>query len=191
MPFVIERWREVAVVVTIMFLVPPSGGTAAATSPAEGKCAAPVYRQFDFWAGDWQVFEVGGTTPVAHVRVDSILEGCALREDYQGADGHKGQSFTIYDATRKVWHQTWVTNRGELLEIEGTLVNGSIVLTGEDHSKRSIVRGTWKPEKKDEVRETAVTSSDGGKTWIPWFDLIFRHSDEGRASQDSTKKKGS
>jgi ketosteroid isomerase-like protein len=24
------------------------------------------------------------------------------------------------------------------------------------------------------VRETTVTSTDGGKTWKPWFDLIFR-----------------
>jgi hypothetical protein len=28
------------------------------TPPAP--CAAPVYRQFDFWVGDWDVFEVGG-----------------------------------------------------------------------------------------------------------------------------------
>jgi hypothetical protein len=24
------------------------------------------------------------------------------------------------------------------------------------------------------VRETAVTSTDGGKTWQQWFDLVFR-----------------
>jgi hypothetical protein len=24
------------------------------------------------------------------------------------------------------------------------------------------------------VRETAVTSTDGGTTWQPWFDLVFR-----------------
>jgi len=35
------------------------------------------------------------------------------------------------------------------------------------------VRGTWTPV-ADGVRESAVTSSDGGKTWKPWFDLSFR-----------------
>jgi hypothetical protein len=47
------------------------------------------------------------------------------------------------------------------------------VLTGVDHAKGVIVRGVWKPENGG-VRETAVTSSDGGKTWKPWFDLVFR-----------------
>jgi hypothetical protein len=65
-------------------------------------CAAAAFRQFDFWAGDWDVFEVGGSIQVAHARVDIILDGCVLREDYQGSDGHKGQSFTIYDASRGV-----------------------------------------------------------------------------------------
>jgi len=61
-------------------------------------CAAPVYRQFDFWVGDWDVFEVGGSIQVAHARVDIVLDGCVLREDYQAGHGYKGQSFTIYEA---------------------------------------------------------------------------------------------
>jgi hypothetical protein len=35
------------------------------------------------------------------------------------------------------------------------------------------VRGTWKPADGG-VRETAIVSTDAGKTWQPWFDLIFR-----------------
>jgi hypothetical protein len=88
-------------------------------------------------------------------------------------DGHQGQSFTIYDAARKVWHQTWVTNRGQLLVIEGNGESGEMVLRGEDHAAGALVRGTWKPVKGG-VRETALTSTDGGKTWKRWFDLLFR-----------------
>jgi hypothetical protein len=149
-------------------------GRVFAAEPApSARCVAAAYRQFDFWAGDWDVFDAGSSIPVAHARIDSTLDGCVLREDYQGADGHKGQSFTIYDAARKVWHQSWVTNRGELLEIEGKTENGEIILSGEDHAAGSLVRGTWKPQNGD-VRETAVTSTDGGNTWKPWFDLVFR-----------------
>jgi len=74
-------------------------------------CAAPEYRQFDFWIGDWDVFDVDNPAK----RVDAIhvdprryptlmpasarrLDGCVLREDYQDTEGHKGQSFSIYDA---------------------------------------------------------------------------------------------
>jgi DICT domain-containing protein len=51
-----------------------------------------------------------------------------------------------------------------------------MVLSGADRTddgKERRVRGIWKPEDGG-VRETAVTSTDGGKTWKPWFDLVFR-----------------
>jgi ketosteroid isomerase-like protein len=152
--------------------------------PASASCAAPPYREFDFWVGDWDVFDIGSPNKVARARVDLILGGCVLREDYQGADGHKGQSFTIYDASRKVWHQSWVTNRGEMLVIEGGIEAGSMILSGEDHAKSALVRGEWKPEKGN-VRETAVTSTDGGKTWKPWFDLTFQRAAEAGSDGDS------
>jgi hypothetical protein len=41
-------------------------------------CATPEYREFDFWVGDWDVFETGSPTKVADARVDRILDGCVL-----------------------------------------------------------------------------------------------------------------
>jgi len=122
------------------------------------------------------VFEAGNPSLVARAQVDRILDGCVLREDYQRTTGLRGQSLSIYDASRKEWHQSWVTNRGELLVIEGNLVDGRMVLSGSDltadgHERK--VRGTWAPMNEG-VRETAVESFDGGKTWKPWFDLMFR-----------------
>ena len=140
-------------------------------------CTGPEYRSFDFWVGNWDAFDVDNPNKkVAHNRVDRILDGCVLLEDYQSTDGEHGQSFTIYDASRKVWHQTWVTNQGVLLVIEGGMHGSEMVLSGTDRTtdgKTRYVRGTWKPVSGG-VREVAVTSIDGGKTWKPWFDLMFR-----------------
>lgn len=151
-----------------------AGNVSSAAAPSIG-CSASEHRQFDFWLGDWDVFEVDGGTKVARTHVDSILNGCVLQETYEDGTGYKGESFTIYDASRKVWHQTWVTNRGKLLVIEGTLRDGGITLTGTDlqDGVKRIVRGKWKPAEGG-VRETAVISSDAGATWKPWFDLMFR-----------------
>jgi hypothetical protein len=87
-------------------------------------CSAPEYRQFDFWVGEWDAFHVGSATLVARVHVEGILDGYVLREDYQDATGHKGQSFSVYDESRNMWHQSgmarwcsaeWITpNHGEL-----------------------------------------------------------------------------
>lgn len=147
-----------------------------ALSFAQSKpCSSAEYHQFDFWIGDWDAFDVGNEKiPSAHVRVDRILDGCVLHEDYQDLSGQKGQSFTIYDVQRKLWHQSWVTNRGSLLVIEGKLEGDQIVLSGVDDSRgNALVRGVWKPVSGG-VRETAAISSDNGKTWKPWFDIIFR-----------------
>jgi hypothetical protein len=165
--------------VSILFVavqILPSIFSLAAQSPPPAPCSAHEYHQFDFWLGDWDSFEIGATAKDAHILVDPILEGCVLREDYNGTNGHQGQSFSIYDASRKLWHQTWVTNRGELLEIEGQFQDGQMVLSGSaltQTGQKRQVRGIWK-RVEGGVRETAVTSLDGGKTWQPWFDLIFR-----------------
>jgi hypothetical protein len=149
----------------------------AAQSPNPAPCLASEYRQFDFWLGDWDSFDSATGKPDARVRVTSILNGCVLHEDYQAVDGHKGQSLTIYDATRKRWHQTWVTDHGRLLEIEGHFESGAMTLSGSDLSptgEHREIRGIWKPLAGGSVQETAFTSADGGKTWQPWFDLVFR-----------------
>jgi ketosteroid isomerase-like protein len=139
-------------------------------------CTSPEYRQFDFWIGDWDVFEHDSGTSTAHVRVDGILGGCVLHEHYEDNTGAVGESFTTYDVGRKLWHQTWVTNRGRLLTIEGSAENGAMTLWGvyyRENGEEVRVRGIWAPM-GGTVRESAVTSSDAGKTWQPWFDLSFR-----------------
>lgn len=115
--------------------------TTAAQSQKRAACVAPEYRQFDFWLGDWDTFELNAPDKsIARNHVDGILDGCALREVYEQTDGLTGQSFTIYDATRKVWHQSWVTNRGQLLTIEGVLQNDRMVLVGDDRAADGKVR---------------------------------------------------
>jgi hypothetical protein len=170
---------RVAFVAALMFLQPERGLSQSASKAPP--CAAPEFHQFDFFVGDWDASELDKpsvdkpNTVVAHNRVAAILDGCVVLEDYEDTTGHHGESFSIYDRTKKLWHQTWVTNRGELLLLDGEFRDGQMVLSGHDvHAgKPREVRGTWKAENGG-VRETAVESFDGGKTWQPWFDLMFR-----------------
>ena len=155
--------------------------------PSQSKpvpCSSPEYRQLDFWIGDWDAFDYDNPHEAsARTRVTRILDNCALLENYEGTNGLQGQSFTIYDSSRKIWHQTWVTDRGQLLVIEGILHGDELILTGTDTFKHVQVRGTWKPINGG-VRETAVISSDQGKTWTSWFDIIFRPHAQANSSID-------
>ena len=170
--------RVAIIAVVCVFLLGTRVGTRAAEPAGPGeRCKGPEYRQFDFFVGDWDAFDSSDPAhAVARNRVQLILDGCVVLEDYRGNDGHEGESFSIYDATRKIWHQTWVTNDGKLLVIEGKLEDGAIVLRGSDltsDGRERLVRGTWK-QFPGGVRENAVRSVDGGKSWQVWFDMEFR-----------------
>jgi len=152
---------------------------AAARAPS---CASPEYHQFDFWLGDWDVVDLDTGASTAHVQVDRILDGCVLHERYEDTTGSAGESFTTYDKGRKVWHQTWVTNRGRLLTIEGHAGREGIVMVGSyfrEDGEEVRVRGTWKPVRGG-VQETAAISDDDGNSWKPWFDLLFRSRGHGK-----------
>jgi ketosteroid isomerase-like protein len=140
-------------------------------------CAAANHHEFDFWIGDWEAFDFDNPDKiVARTRVTSILGGCVLFEEYNGASGLEGLSLSILDASKPQWHQSWVTNRGQLLLLDGKMESGAMVLSGMElvsGGKKRQVRGTWK-RVNGGVRESAETSLDHGKSWQPWFDLVFR-----------------
>jgi hypothetical protein len=160
--------------------------TVALTPAAEPPqtCVGAEFRQFDFFAGDWDTYEVADSTKiVARNQVTIILDGCVVREVYRQNDGLVGESFSLYDVAGGRWHQTWVTNRGTLLLLDGGMEGDRMVLTGTEKSQdgiSSLLRGIWRRDASG-VRETAQRSTDGGKTWKPVFDILFRkHGRQGK-----------
>jgi hypothetical protein len=148
----------------------------------EKPCSGPEHRQFDFWAGDWDTFETtDASVVVARTRVDVILDGCVLREVYEGADGLQGESYSIYDPSRKLWSHTWVTNRGQLVVLEGRREGERMVLAGSELTAggKKQVRAAWRPADGG-VRNTAEVSTDQGRTWTPYFDIVFRRREPSR-----------
>jgi hypothetical protein len=127
-----------------------------AESAAAEPCRDPEHHQLDFWVGRWDVVEHDQPDHiVAHAVVEQILNGCVLHETYVATDGHRGESFTIYDNSRHTWHQTWVTDHGQLLMIEGGLQDINMVLEGTDRApdgKQRRVRGTSRQGRRTRSR---------------------------------------
>jgi hypothetical protein len=151
----------------------PAAAQSAATPP---ECTGPEYRQFDFWVGEWDVTLPNGKR-AGHNRIEPILGGCALRESWTGAGGLAGTSYNVYDRSRKVWHQTWVDGKGNLLQLEGAFASGRMILEGEtvdSAGARARQRITWEPTAPGQVRQLWETSADGGTTWTVAFDGRYR-----------------
>jgi hypothetical protein len=148
---------------------------AAAQQPARPPaCTSAEHHQFDFWIGEWNVTLPNGKYAGTN-RIEPILTGCALRETWSGARGMHGTSYNIYDAAGRRWHQTWVDDGGNLLQLDGAFQDGKMVLTGEQKSDSAttLQRITWTPNGK-EVRQVWESSTDGGRTWSVVFDGTYR-----------------
>jgi hypothetical protein len=77
-------------------------------------------------SGGWSI----QTAPLSSITPSYSRGECFLHKSYTTPGGYAGESFNIYGSTRGVWHQSWVDSGGLLLQLEGELDDGSMVLEG-------------------------------------------------------------
>jgi hypothetical protein len=131
-------------------------------------CAAEARHAFDFWIGAWEVRGPAGRL-AGHNEITALFDGCALREEWTGVSGHRGTSLnTIHPDTGR-WHQTWVDAEGQLLLLDGGLVDGAMVMEGESGGLRHRISWSVTDGDDDQLRQHWETSADG-ETWETVFD---------------------
>lgn len=165
----------------LLFLLASSAGVAdaqtAPTAPPPPSCAVAENRQFDFWLGQWTVS--AGDKHAGDSRIESILSGCVILENWTGAGGSVGKSFNIYNSQTRQWEQYWVDNQGTRLHLHGGISEGRMVLTGQQDlpnaktGKTQLERITWTPNEDGSVRQLWETSTDAGETWTTSFDGLY------------------
>jgi hypothetical protein len=147
-----------------------------AQNPAPPRCDTPLYRQFDFWIGDWNVTGIKGKMAGTNL-VTLEEDGCVLHEHWNGTGGSTGQSFNFYDRTDKKWHQVWVDNSGSWLNLSGEFSGGKMVLVGTSPGPKGtpqLQRITFSKNADGSVHQVWDTSDDEGKTWAVAFDGLYR-----------------
>ncbi|HEY1707011.1 MAG TPA: hypothetical protein VGG10_02010 [Rhizomicrobium sp.] len=141
-------------------------------------CAAPERRQFDFWVGKWDVYAKADPNKlVAHSLIESLYDGCAVRENWMPLSGHFGGSLNSFDSAHRQWRQFWADAQGGSAFFTGGLSGKAMVLTGvwpQPGHPTQITRMTYTPLGDGSVEQMGVTSDDDGKTWQPGFDFLYR-----------------
>jgi tetratricopeptide (TPR) repeat protein len=133
----------------------------------------PEYKQFDFLIGTWEVTSQGNA--IATSRVEYMVDGCMLVEEYTQGSGYGGKNLTYYDAALGKWRQTWIQG-GNVSEYLGGLNDGAMRLEGETHSRngeKQLIREVYYPQGTDRVRQTSEISTNGGKTWTLTYDITY------------------
>lgn len=135
----------------------------------------PINRQFDFWAGDWDVFDTNGTR-VGSSHEELSLDGCLLIENWQSALGGTGKSFNTYNPGTHQWQQFWIDSNGTVTIFAGEFRDGAMRFTGTNNSPRtapSPERLTFTPLPDGRVRQMGEVSADGGATWSVGYDFYY------------------
>ena len=146
-----------------------SSGQAPPSAPQPGPCSAPEYHQFDFWVGNWDVYNARGQH-VARSLIEKVY-GCGVRENWMPFNGAGGGSLNIYVTSSKNWEQFWIDGGGSRATFKGGWDGKAMVLDG-DWGRRT--RMTYSKNADGSVRQLVEQSSDQGKTWATAYDFTYR-----------------
>lgn len=147
-------------IIPLVFLALPVLGSAQEDTCA---CCKAVNDQFDFWVGDWTVKNRAGET-IGRNTIRELEDNCLISEEWQGIKNSSGRSYNYYDPEKQSWNQLWVSNTGNILKLEGGLVNGKMILTGpmqtnEQGSYRNQI--VWTPQEDGTVTQEWIILSEG------------------------------
>ena len=167
----------------LLFLLVLDSVSAAQQRPEPHACQDNIaYHELDFWVGEWDVFakdEKGVEQKVGTNRIEKVLDGCAVIENWKDVEGHEGKSLFYYRPVQGDWKQVWVTDTGPIkvktLILE--MPDGGVRFQGE-LAKRSggtyLDRTTLAPLPGGKVRQVIEISTDAGKNWQAGFDAEYR-----------------
>jgi hypothetical protein len=151
---------------------------------AQKPCSTnPVYRQLDFWIGEWDVFGLNGQK-AGDSKISVILDSCIILEEWKSANAmqglfYSGKSFNRFNRMSQQWQQTWVDNIGGTTEYsKGKLEGSAMVFFTAPFNFRSdtiaIRKLSFHNLGPDKVRQHAEISKDNGVTWSTEYDLEYR-----------------
>ena len=152
--------------------------------PSAGPCDDAAHHQFDFWLGEWLVFDATTSKLVAFDRIESQLNGCAivqhltwLTDQFRRPElGYRVSGMSVNVEHDGHWTTLWVDNTygGGLLVEGGMQEDGSIVLTTPTPRGGKYTRGVWKRNPDGTVRNVGYLSDDGKTNWKQYFDFLYR-----------------
>lgn len=144
------------------------------------RCNTPQHALMDFWVGTWKGTwrnpQSGNEDSASNVVVRSH-DGCVIHESFrQGARGLVGSSFSVFDAKRGNWRQTWVDNTGAYMDFVGTLLPDGMSFSRETEA----ADGTKVWERMRFFNATSMSfdwewerSTDGGKSWVSSWKIRY------------------
>lgn len=133
----------------------------------------PGFADFNFWIGEWEVFDNVTGNKAGENSIRPMESGCLLLESWTSINGGTGTSMNYFNPVTGEWRQLWVSAGRYSIDIVGGLRNGSMLLEGSIYNFGGAVwnfRGTWTPNEDGSVRQFFEQFNHDSEVWEPWFD---------------------
>lgn len=135
----------------------------------------PRFRAFDFWVGDWTVFDRSGQR-VGQNRITLLDGGCTVLEQWTSALGPTGTSLNRFDPAKGAWVQDWMSQRGWTVHYEGDVEDGAMRFTGTRATldgTQTPVRATFTPEDGTVIQHLEAWDA-ASDAWTTTFYGVYR-----------------
>ena len=140
------------------------------------------FSDFDFWVGEWEVFDSATGEKLGEDIIQKIESGCLLLEHWKSVSGGTGTSLNYYNPVTREWRQVWVSEGRYSIDIVGGIRSGSMVLEGSIYNFAGAVwdfRGNWTPRPDGSVRQFFEQFNHDSNDWATWFDRRYVRKDPG------------
>ena len=124
-------------------------------------CSSKEYKQFDFWVGNWNVYNTKNQL-IGTNNIVKVPNACAIQENWESKAGSStGTSYNYYNSTDKSWNQLWIDNSGYSLVLKGNYSTNEMIL------KSSLI----KSKKGDYYNQITWSKNTDGTVTQVW-DLV-------------------
>ena len=155
-------------------------------------CSHPVFRLFDFWVGEWLVYDRESGKLVGFDRISRTLAGCALQQSWISLDDYfsspgvpfrmNGKSLTAFNG--KEWVQFWVDNQAGSQILKGGPEDKAFILSSDEPLGGYIFRMSWTPDKDGSIHNISERRKEDSEEWETVFDFIYRRNLNRREFED-------
>ena len=137
----------------------------------------PGFNEFDFWVGEWDVFDISGSIQIGSNSVQKLQSGCMISEKWTGTDGQTGSSLNYFNPVTNEWRYVWVSASRFSIDMGGGIRSESMLLEGSIYNFAGAVwnfRGTWTPNSDGSVRQFFEQYNHSSEQWDLWFDRSYK-----------------
>ncbi len=117
-----SKIKYIIIIVITMLLFPQLSH-----AQADCACCTEDHSKFDFWVGDWIVYDTIGNK-VGENQILKLEDNCLINENWKGETGGSGKSYNYFDSTDSTWNQVWIDNQGSNLVLKGRAEGNKMIL---------------------------------------------------------------